>query len=111
MSQGKPGSVPVHSLRVDYAVTAVGTGAWVEIEDSMPRNCNRVEIYDSGVAAAVAQDMRLGYGPSGSEQDALRIVPGGNGFVPLLLNEGMRLVVRAVSAQPTSGTLILNFYK
>lgn len=96
----------VHQIVHNYSSTAVTTGAYVEVEDDLPINCREVEISDTS-----GRTLQLSYGDAGNEVEALVIVPGGNGRVPLLLNQGMRLSAIALDANATSGLLVMNFYR
>lgn len=97
---------PVQTIRNDYASANVTTGAWVQLDASLDSRVSHAEISDSS-----GQVMELGYGPVGSEQ-RLILLPEGGLFsrFPLKLDAGMRLAVRAVSGDATSGNLIINFY-
>jgi hypothetical protein len=65
-----------------------------------------LEIFDSS-----GQTMELGMGASGSETRIALILPGGNGQIPILIQQGTRLSVRAVSGTASSGELDLNAYQ
>lgn len=95
----------VFDLRNDYTGTNVTTAAIVELSSSIPENCRELEVFDSS-----GQTMELYYGPSGSEVSALKILPGGNGRISCILNKGMRLGVKAVSATANVGELTINAY-
>jgi len=83
----------------------VAVGTWAQIEDALPDNAEAVEIYDSS-----GSTLELGVGPSSAEVGILYIPPTGNGRIPLTLNKGMRLAIRAVDAAATTGDFIINFY-
>ena len=100
----KLGAVPVYTLRYDYAVP-VTTLATTELLASFPVRARAVEVFDSS-----GQTLAFQYGPSGSEQTLIDIIPGGNGRMPCIVNEGMRLSVKAVSATADAGELTINFY-
>lgn len=106
MGVGHRASINVSSLRLDYTVTNVTTGAWVEINPNLVTDVNELEIFDGS-----GQTMELGYGAAGAEQRALLIIQGGNGQVAQILNKTMRLAVRAVSGTANSGELTINFYR
>lgn len=94
----------VATLRYNYTVP-VTTAAWVEILAALDHDVREVEVFDSS-----GQTLQLGYGPSGSEVVGFQIVPGGNGRVEQLLNKGMRLALKAVSATASTGECTINFY-
>lgn len=95
----------VQTIRHVYSSTNVTTGAWVQLDSALDKRCNHVEIFDSS-----GETLKLGYGAAGSEVDALHILPGGNERVPCILEEGMRLAVKAVSGTASTGELVINFY-
>ena len=95
----------VFDIRNNYVTTPVTTAAIVQLSAAISHDVRAVEVFDSS-----GQAMELYYGPAGSEVSALKIIPGGNELRPLLLNKGMRLGVKAVSADATVGELTINFY-
>lgn len=101
----KDGGKLVFSIRNDYAVTPVTTGAYVQIHASIPANARIVEIFDSS-----GSTLQFSYGPAGSEVVALNVVPGGNELRPCLLNQGMALSLKAIDASATVGEFVLNAF-
>lgn len=101
----KLGSIPVYSIRLDYTAHNVDTTTPYQLSASAPVRARALEIFDSS-----GQTGELLYGPVGSEQKLLDILPGGNGRMPCIVNEGMRLCVRAISATADAGELTINFY-
>lgn len=98
--------VPVQTLRNAYASVNVNTSAWVELDASIDKDVTTMEIFDSS-----GETLKLSIGPaSGSEVDTIHIMPGGNGLISLMMNQGQRLAIRAVSANATVGELIINMY-
>jgi hypothetical protein len=93
----------LETIRYDYTV-AVTTGAWTELDAALDATTGWIELFDSS-----GQTMELGQGPAGSETRICLVPPGGFA-VPraLLLPQGMRLSIRAVSADATSGELVIN---
>lgn len=100
--------LPVWTYMNDYSVNNVSSSAWFQLIASLPENVTTVEIYDSS-----GQVIEFGYGPAGSEDRAVFIFPGGNATpVGLILNKGMRIVIRAVTGSPIStGILVINAYQ
>lgn len=101
-------SVPVLNLRNVYGTTPVTTAAYVELSPSLPANLKELEIFDTSQSV-----LQLAIGPSGSEVDLpFMVLPGGNvpSRVNCLLNAGMRLSIKAVDQNATSGQLIINGY-
>lgn len=93
------------SVRVDYGVTPVTTGAWVELVASTAAQIQYLDIYDSS-----GQTMELGVGGVGSEVRAFYVYPGGNGRIRFTINAGIRVAIRAVSANATVGEFIYNSF-
>lgn len=98
---------PVHKLRLDIAGTNITTGAWVEIEDSMPKACDAIEVFYTGESI-----LRLAQGASGSEVEMdMYLVPGGSPIlIPVNIARSKRLAVRALDQNSTFGELVINFY-
>lgn len=101
------GKVPIQTVFLSYTSTNVTTSAWTQIVASMPSATTYAEIFDSS-----GQVMKLGQGASGSEIDFPYIIfPGGNGQTPLKVGNAKRIVAKALSANATSGYLLINFYQ
>ena len=90
-------------IRNDASSVNITTGAWLELDDSLDGDSNHIDVFNS-----TGEELRLAIGPAGSEQEVARIFTSGLDHQPLLLNEKMRLSVRAVSANATTGELIMN---
>lgn len=99
------GNKLVDTVNYDYTVP-VTSAAWVEIKASLASDVRSIEVFDS-----CGQIIYLGYGPAGSEQTAMQILPGGNGKQDVLLNQGMRLALKAASTSATVGQCVINFYR
>lgn len=102
---GAYASVPVQLIRNDYSSTNVTTSAYVELDSALDSRVSEIELFDSS-----GQTLVLAIGASGSEVDTMYIMPGGNGRVRLLLEEGTRLSVKAVSGNATTGELTINLW-
>lgn len=101
-------SVPVFNVRNVYSTTNVTTGAYVELSPSLPNTMKELEIFDTSGSV-----LQLAIGPSGSESPLpFMVLPGGNvpSRVSCLLNQGMRLSIKAVDNSATAGQLIINGY-
>lgn len=95
---------PAFVLRNDYSSTNVTTGAWVQLSASLTHDVSEIEIFDSS-----GSTLQLAYGPvSGEVVLPFDIMPGGNAPRRVLLNKGMRLSIRAIDADATSGEFVLN---
>lgn len=95
----------VHSIRHDYVANPVDSVSYFQIESDLPNNVRAVEIFDSS-----GSTVELAYGPAGSEVRAIQIVPGGNELRPLILNRGMALSLKSLSADAVAGECTINFY-
>lgn len=91
------------SARNDYSSVNVTTGAWVQLIASTAATINSLQIFDS-----CGQVLELGTGAAASESRVLLIPPGGfDGPVPLAIASGTRVAIRAVSANCTSGQIVI----
>lgn len=90
----------------DYSSGNVTTAAYTTLVGSMPAQCSQVEIFDSS-----GQSLYLAVGAAASEQNKIIVVPGGNGKVPLEVSAATRLSIKALTANATSGYIVINFYR
>jgi len=99
--------VVVQTIRNDYTITPVTTGAWVELDASLNARSEFIELFDSS-----GSTLELGGGPAGSEVRICLIQPGGFA-VPraLRLDEGLRLSIRAVDVNATTEQLLINLLR
>lgn len=96
---------PFQTVRTDYTVTNVGTSSWVQLVSSLKNSATMFEIFDS-----CGQTMEIGVGAAGSEQRIFIQYPGGNSQIPVTVNQGSRISIRAISAPCSSGENDINFY-
>lgn len=102
-SSGGGGLDYAGSVRHDYSVTPVTTGAWQQLIASTAADFNVLFIFDSSGSA-----LELGTGASGFETRVLVVPPGGiDGQVPLYIPAGTRLSIRALSANANAGEHII----
>lgn len=97
------GMTPDGFARLDYTVTPVTTGAYVQISAGLGSPANRIQIFDSS-----GQTLKLAFGPPGSEADQFFIFPGGV-EIPVQIPAVVRLSIKAVSANATVGEISVNF--
>lgn len=90
--------------RIDYTGTTVTTGAYVQLVASLSGATKAIHIFDSSGRALL-----LAVGGAGSEVDQIYIVPGGTDLVPLAIDAGSRVSVKAVDGNATKGQLLVSF--
>lgn len=91
------------SALLDYSLSPVTTGAWVQVDASTAGAINLLCLTDQS-----GQVMELGSGAAASETRIFLIAPGFSDCIPLRIAAGVRLSVRAVSATASSGYLIIS---
>jgi hypothetical protein len=91
-------------LRLNHAGATI-TSSYSELIASTSTQIDMLEIFDSS-----GETLSLAIGVIGSEVPILNIFPGGNGQIAIQIAQGTRLSVRTLTANPTSGELLLNFY-
>ena len=94
-------TVPVQNI---YSSTNITTSAYVQLVASTLAAVNVVDIFDSS-----GQAMILAVGPSGQEVIQAYIPPGGETQMPISIPAGSRVAYKALSANATSGYLLMNF--
>jgi hypothetical protein len=92
-------------VRNSYSSVNVTTSAYVQLTASLAAAATEIEVFDSG-----GQTMVLATGGAGVETDQIYIMPGGNGRIPLKINAGTRVSIKAVSATASTGEIDINFY-
>lgn len=93
------------SVRLNYVLSPVTTGAWVQLIASTSAAASEISVFDSS-----GQTMELGIGGSGSESRISLIFPGGQGTIPISIPAGSRISIRAVSGNASVGEIDLNLY-
>jgi len=102
-SGGSSGSSKVFLATNDYSSTNVTTSAYVQLVASTSGAVNHVYIFDSSGSTLV-----LAVGGSGSEVDQFYIFPGGiSSGVPLHINAGSRISIKAVDTNATTGRIAI----
>lgn len=92
----------VYIDRHDYSSVNVTTGAYVELIASTGSNAFKFHIFDSS-----GETLVLATGAAASEVDLMYIPPGGD-TVTVYVASGTRLSVKAISANATSGEMVIN---
>ena len=92
---------------LDYGTTPITTAAYVQLIASTPLDINYLSIFDSS-----GSGMILAVGAPGSEVDQLYVPPGGSvGGYDLFIIAGSRIAYKALTANATSGNLIITGLK
>lgn len=99
------GKTAVTLTRNDYASVNVTTAAYVQLIASTSAAISEIEIFDSS-----GQTLVLAIGAAASEVNQIYILPGGNGRIPLSIAAGVRVSIKAVSANATVGEITINYY-
>lgn len=95
-------NAPVYNA---YSSTNITTSAYTQLIASSTSATNVVDIFDSS-----GQAMILATGASGSEV-ALAYIPPGGATVRIQIPAGTRIAYKALTANATSGYLLMNLYK
>lgn len=103
---GGGGGTLIANFSQDTSGNGITTAAWDEVASSLSGSTSSVVIYNGTTSL-----LKLGYGPAGSEIDSVLIPASASLHVPLLLEAGKRVAIRAVSANATSGFVGLSFLK
>jgi hypothetical protein len=99
----------VKKFRHAFGSTNVNTTAWVEIIASLDTPASYVEVFNSSGAI-----LKLSTGAAAAEDDseiAYYILPNGSAIMlPMEFGNGQRISARAIDANATVGSLVLNFF-
>jgi hypothetical protein len=82
-----------------------GTSGWLQLVASTSQAINYLELFDSTGFTA-----RVGTGAAASEVDLFLDVPGGPGFVPVKIDPGTRISLRATTTPPVGAEFVLNLW-
>jgi hypothetical protein len=101
---------PVAKFRYDYASAPVTTTVWVELLAALTQPACAMEIYDGS-----GKIMKLALAAAGDEDNKeipYYIIPGGSSILLPVdgLSKGQRLAIKAVDADATENSLIINFF-
>jgi len=95
----------LQTIRNDYTGTNVLTSAFVQLDAILDGHVSEIEIFDSS-----GQTLQLAYGAASSEVLWMFIFPGGNDRGLALLPKGVRLSIKAISGNATTGELVINLW-
>lgn len=89
--------------------TAITTAAYVELDSALDKPVNGIYI-----ASSMDQDLELAVGAASGEVTFF-LIPAGNTlpyyqYVPIKLDQGVRLAAKAFTGDTTAGSLILNLF-
>lgn len=91
-------------IRNNYVSSPVTTGAWVELVAATTTDITQLFIFDSS-----GQTLELGVGAAASEVRQCLIPPGGfDGPLPIAIPSGSRIAIKAISANASTGELVVN---
>lgn len=93
----------IELIRNDYSSTNVTTSAYVELVASTSGAIYTLNVFDSS-----GETLVLATGAAASESDLIYIPPGGNDRIDVFIAAGTRLSVKAVSADATTGEIVIN---
>lgn len=94
------------SARLDYTGTPVNTATWTTLIGNTSKSITAIYVFDSS-----GQTMEIGVGPSGSESRIMIIQPGGpDGAVEIVITQGSRIAVRAISATASVGEICITAF-
>lgn len=90
----------------DCTVTTITTAAYVQLSSALPNACSGLEVQNTS-----AKSIQLAIGGAGSEVVFYAVAPGVNTVLfPHELRKGVRLAAKAVTADASTGALIINFF-
>lgn len=88
---------------LNYESTPVTTSSWQEIAASLPADVSKISLADTS-----GEVLELGTGALGAEARKL-LIPRGGIEIETLITSGTRVSIRAVSANATTGEIVVNF--
>lgn len=89
----------------DNSGATIPTASYLELTSSLPQAASAIEVQNTS-----AKIIRLAVGAAGVEVVKYAIAPGVNSvIIPLELKKGARLAAKAVTADATTGALVINF--
>lgn len=91
-------------LNVDLMATPITSADYLELVAATAERTRKVQIFCSGGFPAY-----LAFGAMGAEDDKIIIIPGGNGYIDLVIPAGTRLSAKALDDSLSEGALIINF--
>jgi hypothetical protein len=104
---GFAGQTSVFLFANNYTTTPVNIGSYLQLVASTTMDVNNVIIWDSSGAASA-----LAVGPAGSEVNQVYFSPGGiQSGVPIFIPAGSRVSLSPVTANATSGDLLVTGLK
>lgn len=93
------------NLQTGFAYTGGGTWDTLIAAAAIPANATEMEVFLAG-----ADDVDIGFGAPAAETGNFKVIPGGNGRIPISVTAGARVAIRGNGAGGTTGILIINFY-
>jgi len=100
---------PITQVQSMHGSTTIYGTAWVQVVSSLSKTANYVDVHNSSASGTLI----LGIGASGSEYNALYIVPSTDRTIPLRVPKGSRVSLKGLSPNGlysiTNGETILTF--
>lgn len=88
----------------DCTVTTITAAAYVTMVASLAKSCSAIEVQNTS-----AKIIKLAIGAAASEVDFYVIAPGVNGVIfPKTIPKGSRISAKAITADATTGALVIN---
>ncbi len=92
---------------VSQGTIAIDTSTYSTLFASVGTAVNYLEVFDS-----TGEELKIATGAAASEVDLFQITPGGNGGVPVRIDNGVRLSIKLITATPVANAeTLVNFYQ
>lgn len=89
----------------DNTGTTITSGAYVQLTASLSAACSAIEVQNTSTKI-----IQIAVGGSGAEVVKYVIAPGVNSvIIPIEIKKASRLTAKAVTADATTGALVINF--
>lgn len=96
-----PTQVPLINDNTGVTITSA---AYVQLSASLPKACSAIEVQNTS-----SKIIKIAVGGAGAEVDKYAIAPGVNSvLIPIEIAKGARVSAKAVTADATTGALVIN---
>lgn len=99
---------PVSTMNLNLTSSPISTGAWVEIEDSLPNACSAIEMFNPSNAS-----LQISTGAVGQESAHIlpyTILPGGSAQLAVNISKGKRISLKSLDNPAASGLFTINTF-